>query len=97
LITTSTTGSDLDPDGYSLAVDDKPEQAVGIRDEVAINNLSLGDHNVTLTGVVGNCSLGGAGRRIVNVVGGDTVNVTFRITCESIVPPAPPGDGIPLP
>jgi len=97
LIATSTTGSDLDPDGYSVTVDDKPEQAVDIRDEIAFNNLAVGDHNVTLTGVIQNCNLGGAGRRTVNVVGGDTVNVTFRISCESIIPPSPPGDGDPVP
>lgn len=92
-IITTTTGSDLDPDGYSVTVDDQPEEAVGIVDELTVSDLSLGDHNVTLTGVVQNCSLGGAGSRTVNVVGGDTTNVTFRVSCESIAPAPPPGDG----
>lgn len=97
LVTTSTTGSDLDPDGYAVAVDDRPEQGVEIRDTLAISNLSPGEHNVTLTGVTQNCTLGGAGRRNVDVVPGDTVKVTFRITCESLLPPGPPGGGDPQP
>lgn len=97
LINTTTSGSDLDPDGYSVTVDDNPEQAVGTSDELAVTNLDPGEHNVALTGVIQNCTLGGAGRRAVNVIAGDTVNITFRITCEAIVPPPPPGGGDPLP
>lgn len=91
LVSTSTTGADLDPDGYSVAIDDMPEQSVGIRDTLAVPNLDPGDHDVTLTGVIENCTLGGAGRRTINVIPGDTVTVTFRISCESITPPPPPG------
>jgi hypothetical protein len=91
LVATSTTGADPDPDGYSVAVDELPEQTVGIRDTLTVPNLEPGDHNVTLTGVTQNCTLAGAGRRIVNVVPGDTVTVTFRVTCESLTPPPPPG------
>lgn len=91
LVSTSTTGADLDPDGYSVAIDDMPEQSVGIRDTLAVPNLDPGDHDVTLTGVTDNCTLGGAGRRTINVIPGDTVTVTFRISCESITPPPPPG------
>jgi len=96
LINTTTTGSDIDPDGYSVTVDDNPEQAVGTSDELEVTNLDPGEHNVALTGVIQNCTVGGAGRRAVNVIAGETVNVTFRITCEAIVPPQPPGGG-PLP
>lgn len=91
LVSTSTTGADLDPDGYSVAIDDMPEQSVGIRDTLAVPNLDPGGHDVTLTGVIENCTLGGAGRRTINVIPGDTVTVTFRISCESITPPPPPG------
>jgi hypothetical protein len=96
-VTTNTTGSDLDPDGYILTLDDRPEEAIDIHGELAISNLAPGDHFVTLTGVVQNCALGGAGGRTVTVIAGDTVNVTFRISCESIAPPPPPGGGDPLP
>ena len=97
LITTSTTGSDVDPDGYTLTVDNRPDQEIDIRETLAISDLAPGDHSVSLTGVIQNCELGGAGRRTVAVIAGDTVNVTFRIACESIVPPSPPGGGDPVP
>jgi hypothetical protein len=91
LISTSTTGSDPDPDGYSVTVDNQPEQAVDTRDTLVINNLDPGDHSVTITGVIQNCAVGGSGQRTVNVIPGDTVNVTFRISCDAITPPPPPG------
>lgn len=96
-VTTITTGSDLDPDGYLLTLDDRPEEAIDIRDDLAISNLAPGDHLVTLSGVVENCALGGAGGRTVTVIAGDTVNVTFRINCEPITPLQPPGGGEPFP
>jgi hypothetical protein len=95
-VTTSTTGSDQDPDGYILTLDDRPEEPIDIRGELAISDLEPGDHFVTLSGVAQTCALIGAGARTVTVIAGDTVNVTFRINCESIAPPAPPG-GDPLP
>ena len=96
-VTTSTTGADLDEDGYLLTLDDRPEEAIDVREDLAISDLAPGDHFVTLSGVAQTCTLVGAGARTVTVIAGDTVNVTFRINCESITPPAPPGGGDPLP
>jgi len=96
-ISTTTTGSDIDPDGYTLTLDNRPDQDIDIRETLAISDLDPGDHTVALTGVIQNCAVGGAGRRTVSVIAGDTVDVTFRITCESIVPPPPPGGGDPVP
>lgn len=92
LITTTTTGSDIDPDGYTLTVDNRPDLEMDIRQTLAISDLAPGDHNVALTGVIQNCAVG-AGQRTVTVIAGDTVDVTFRVTCESIVPPQPPPGG----
>jgi hypothetical protein len=94
-ISTTTTGSDIDPDGYILTVDSRPDQDIDIRETLVISNLEPGDHNVALTGVIQNCAVGAA-ERTVTVIAGDTVDVNFRITCESIVPPAPPGGGGPV-
>jgi hypothetical protein len=91
LVSTTTTGADVDPDGYSVAIDNLPEQTVGITDMLTVPNLEPGDHNVTLTGVTENCNLGGSGNRIVNVIPGDTVTVRFVISCEAISPLPPPG------
>lgn len=95
-ITTTTTGSDIDPDGYTLTVDSRPGQDIDVRETLAISDLAPGDHTVALTGVIQNCAVG-AGQRTVSVIAGDTVDVTFRITCESIIPPPPPGGGDPVP
>src|SRR4051812_29633829 len=58
-VTTSTSGTDPDPDGYSVSVDGDQGRAVGITDTLDISDLTDGDHQVSLGGVIGNCAVQG--------------------------------------
>jgi hypothetical protein len=80
-VTANTTGSDPDPDGYTVTVDGTTSQTVGTYGVVAFNDLAEGDHLVELTGVAGNCTVSGANSRSVPVPFGGTATTTFSIDC----------------
>lgn len=80
-VTTTSTGFDVDPDGYVLAVDGGTPQPVGVNTELSIAKLSVGPHSVSLASVARNCTVDGENPRNVAIVEGDTVRVSFAVTC----------------
>lgn len=79
-ITTATTGSSLDPDGYTVSVDAGTPQAIGSNATLALEGLAVGTHSVVLSGIAGNCHLDGDNPRTVEVLQTSTT-VTFDLTC----------------
>src|SRR5213079_1776978 len=57
-VTTSTTGSNLDPDGYTITIDGSFSQPIGTNASVTFTGPS-GDHTLALSGVASNCSVSG--------------------------------------
>src|SRR2546425_6545323 len=76
-VTTNTTGSSLDPDGYTVTVDGNASKAIGTNGSVSFADLSAGDHSVALSGVASNCSVSGGDSRTVTVPAGGTPPATF--------------------
>ena len=87
-VSTSTTGSSLDPDGYTVTVDGGSPQLIGINASVGYANLSADDHTVALSGVAGNCSVSDANPQTVTVPSGGTVTASFSASCTT--PNQPP-------
>jgi hypothetical protein len=85
-VTTSTTGSNLDPDGYTVTVDGGPSQPIATNGSVSFTG-PAGDHQIALSGVAANCTVGGANPRTVNVPAGGTATTTFSVTCAGAPPP----------
>jgi Tol biopolymer transport system component len=81
-VITSTTGSDLDPDGYSLTVDQDAAQPLGSNGADTVAALAAGNHAVTLAGVASNCVLGGENPRTVDVAAGSMASLRFEIACS---------------
>jgi Tol biopolymer transport system component len=79
-VTTATTGSSLDPDGYTLSVDAGASQAIGSNATLTLDGLAVGTHSLALAGIAGNCHLDGDNPRTVDVVQGSTT-VTFDLNC----------------
>ena len=79
-VTTTTTGSSLDPDGYTVSVDAGAPQAIGSNATLALEGLAVGTHSVGLSGIAGNCHLDGDNPRTVEIPQGSTT-VTFDLTC----------------
>ncbi len=87
-ITTSTTGSLPDSNGYAASIDGGQPQAIGDNDTLTIANLSSGDHLVELTGVAENCQVGGTNPRSVTLTSDEPQTIDFVVTCSA--PPEPP-------
>jgi WD40 repeat protein len=89
LITTETTGSPADPDGYRVVVDESCdyyycwwlwEGTLAVNDTAAIPS-GAGSHTVGISGIAANCFLTGSQWRTATVPPGDTATVAFAVTC----------------
>jgi hypothetical protein len=80
-ITTSTSGAELDPDGYIFQIDGGPNNPIGSSATVRSDH-PTGPHSIQLAGVAANCTVAD-NPRSVTVVGGDTTAASFAITCVS--------------
>jgi len=83
-VTTSTTGADLDPDGYTVTVDGTNTKPIGTNSNgVTFPDLSATSHSVELTGVASNCTVSGSNPRSVNVAAGSGGSTAFAVTCAA--------------
>lgn len=80
-VTTATTGSSPDPDGYFVRMDGGPDQLIGTNASITIAGVWAGEHTVWLTGVAWNCSVDGANPRAISVTSGATTEIVFAVTC----------------
>jgi Tol biopolymer transport system component len=80
-VTTSTGGTELDPDGYSVQIDGGAAQALAVEATLTIAELAPGDHTVLLTGLAANCTISGANPLTVVVTAGETAPAAFAVTC----------------
>jgi hypothetical protein len=90
-VTTSTTGSDLDPDGYTVTVSGAAgtaSEAIATNGSVTFSGAHAGDYSVSLTGVAANCTVSAPNPRTVSVTAGSTGTASFSVTCTT--PNSPP-------
>src|SRR5437762_1781029 len=80
VVSTVTTGSSLDPDGYTVVVDGSQSKAIGINNSVTFSGLSPGNHSVQLNGLAQNCSVS-SNPRTVSITAGNTTTTTFSVSC----------------
>jgi probable HAF family extracellular repeat protein len=81
-ITTTTSRSGIDLDGYEFQIDGGGAQPIASSSEVTVSGLTVGPHLVELSGVAANCVLQGDNPRAVTVTGGATTPVAFEIRCS---------------
>ncbi|HEY2377357.1 MAG TPA: post-COAP-1 domain-containing protein [Gemmatimonadaceae bacterium] len=85
-VATSTTGANLDPDGYMIAVDGTNSTSIADNGSHSFTGLSSGNHTVTVSGVAANCTVSGGSSRTASVPAGGSVSVAFQVNC--VAPPA---------
>ena len=83
-VTASTTGTDLDPDGYTVAVDGGAGQSLPVNGTVTFSQLSAGSHQVALSGVATNCTASAQNPTTVTVTAGATVPVALAVACAPL-------------
>lgn len=86
-VSTSTTGVDLDADGYTVTLDGSVSQPVATNGNVTFTGVPSGSHTVALSGLAGNCMVSGASSQTVTVRSGATASAPFSVSC------APTGSG----
>ena len=86
-VSASTTGIDLDPNGYTVTVDGGASQPLASNGSVTFTGVPAGSHTVALSGIAGNCSVTGANPQTVTVTAGATTRAPFSLSC------APTGSG----
>ena len=84
-VTTSTSGTNLDPDGYAVSVDSGLAQHVAINGSLTLPGLAAGAHSVRLDSVAANCTVAGGATKSVTVPDGGTATAAFDITCSAAV------------
>jgi hypothetical protein len=82
-VTVTTTGQDLDPDGYGLSLDGASPQPVGINATVTISGLSVGDHQLRFSRTADNCQVQGGAAVPVTITAGDTAEVSRTVACTA--------------
>jgi hypothetical protein len=92
-VVTHSSGGPADPDGYQLAVTGRGFRPIGTDESITMAGFPPGSVRVLLAGLAPNCTVAGpeTDARQVTLVGGDTAEVTFEVSCAP--PPPPPVDG----
>jgi WD40 repeat protein len=80
-VTVTSTGNDIDPDGYTVTVDSRLSTHVAASNTIAFAGLATGDHSVRLDNLASNCTVTGANPRTVSVVAEATATASFAIAC----------------
>jgi hypothetical protein len=81
-VATNSAGGDIDPDGYSLSLDDGPGQVIAVDAEMSLSGLPIGRHLVRLDGLAVNCAVDGYNPISVDVTSGTSPTpARFSVTC----------------
>jgi hypothetical protein len=82
-VTVATTGEDLDPDGYGVTVDDAT-QHIAVNGTLLVEDVPVGSHPVTLSGLAPNCAVSGDNPLEVAVGSGGTTPAAFAVVCSAV-------------
>jgi Tol biopolymer transport system component len=87
-VTATTTGADLDPNGYSAIADLAMGGGIAVpaNGSATFTQVGPGTQNVTLGGLAANCSVVGSNPVSVTVTSGATAQVAFAVACTSVLP-----------
>ena len=85
-LSVATTGADLDPDGYSVALDGGTALAVAVNDTRMLPGLPAGSHSFLLSGLAANCTVSGANPWDIDVGSHETTEVSFAVACAALPP-----------
>ena len=82
-VTTTTIGTSVDADGYSVSLDGGAGIAMDANDVYTYPAVATGNHSVALAGVAANCLVTSGTPLNANVTAGVTTDVDFTVTCTT--------------
>ncbi len=82
-VSVTTDGTNPDPDGYTIKIENRPGEPIGINGELTITELLPGSYPVSLSGLAPNCFMQGAGTVTVPVKAGEQAVATFTVNCPA--------------
>jgi Tol biopolymer transport system component len=85
-ITSATSGSSSDPDGYVVFIDGTDRGVLGANAGVTVGQLVPGSHVIGLGGVAANCQIEGENLRPVTVTAGEQASAAYTIVCAAPPP-----------
>jgi hypothetical protein len=85
-VTASTSGAELDPNGYTVTVAGE-SRALAVDGATTFTGIAAGTQSVALSGVAANCTVAGENPREVTVPAGGTATTTFAVNCTATPPP----------
>jgi Tol biopolymer transport system component len=77
----TSSGTPADPDGYTVSLDQGPGQPVDVSDTLALSDVAVGSHSVTLAGLAPNCHVQSDNPVQVEVTLGASVTAAFVVSC----------------
>ena len=83
-VTVSTTGEDIDPDGYTVGLDGTSSRSVAANGMTIFTGVAPGTHTLTLQNIEPNCDVTSSNPTSTNATPGDTVSVSFDVACEGL-------------
>lgn len=82
-VTVSTSGSDLDPDGYIVLLDGDPAR-LGLNDTHVFTDLTPDRYRLALTDVAVDCGVTTDNPLTVDLPGGTTIQASFDVSCRRL-------------
>lgn len=83
-VSATTTGTNLDTDGYTYAIDGGAPQPIGINATIPLTGIPTGSHTVALAGVAANCTVTSGASKTVTVPPGGTATAAFAVSCAAL-------------
>ena len=81
-VTVTTSGLDVDPDGYRVAADESDRAAIARQGTVLIL-LESGNRTIALTGLASNCAVDGLSSRTVTIADKVVTPIEFAVVCTA--------------
>jgi hypothetical protein len=82
VVSTNTSGTSIDPDGYVATLDESRQQAIDVNGSVTFSWLRVGGYDVTLEGVASNCSVAASHPGAFVLFADSAVHTQFDVTCS---------------
>jgi Tol biopolymer transport system component len=86
VVVVQTSGPGMDPDGYTLVLDDTASHSLPVAGSTTLTDLSVGEHALELTGLSTNCSPVAALPPSVTIAVDADATVHIDVTCTKLLP-----------